>query len=114
MTIFADGRVKAEVPEGLGSLSAQELTQYVRSRGDAAKTELPGFNVLEGKLSRAELEELMRFVVFEQEFLTIDADAVKSAIGRVYHSDGRFSTVRIRRRAFMVQTADKNTISWRG
>lgn len=115
LTIFADGRVLAEVPEGLKSLAAQDLTRYARCRTEAGKNdELPGFKVLQGKLARPDLEELMRFAVLEQDFLTIDAATVKTAIRRVYESDGAVvDTTDTTTTAFMVQTADKkNQVSW--
>lgn len=114
LTVFADGRVKAEVPEGLPSLAAQDLTRYVRARANAARTEHPDFKILQGKLSRTELEQLMRFVVFEQELLTVDADAVKTSICRLYESDGAVrDTMDTTTTTFMVQTADKtHQISW--
>jgi hypothetical protein len=114
LTIFADGRVKAEVPEKLSSLAAQDLTRYVRAREDAANTERPEINVLEGKLTRAELEELMRFVVLEQELLTLDADAVKTAIEKIYENSGPvLDNTDATTTVFMVQTSDKkHQISW--
>src|SRR5262249_29139292 len=87
----------------------------VRSRAAAGKNdEHPGFKVLEGKLERPELEELMRFAVLEQDFLTLDAETVKTAIRRVYESDGAVvDNTDTTTTAFMVQTADKkNQLSW--
>jgi RNA polymerase sigma factor (sigma-70 family) len=88
VTVFADGRVVTEVPEGLSSLSAQKLTQFVRGQVPADKEHpVPKMKVLQGKLSAAELAELVRVVAQEQEFLTFDPKAVKVEIRDKYQSD---------------------------
>jgi RNA polymerase sigma factor (sigma-70 family) len=114
LTVFADGRVKAEALKGLKSLAAQPLTRYVRAHKEADKGDLPEFEVLEGKLSKLELEELMRFVVLDQDLMTVNADALKSAIERTYQCNGTVvDTKDSTTTTFMVQTADKkHEVSW--
>jgi hypothetical protein len=109
LTVYADGRVEAEVPEGLVSFSPQELTQYVRSRARAANEgQVPKMKVLQGKLTAQELEELMRFAVQEQELLTFDPVAVKAAIREEYQSDGTVpDNSDATTTEFLVQTADR-------
>jgi hypothetical protein len=88
VTVFADGRVVTEVPEGLSSLHAQHLTQFVRGQVPADKEhQAPKRKMLQGKLSAAELAELVRFVAQEQEFLAFDPNAVKVEIQDRYQSD---------------------------
>ena len=116
LAIFADGRVVAQVPEGLHSLSAQNLTEFVR--GDHAGQEkdrnAPRITVLEGRIPIAELEELVRFAVQEQEFFTFDAASIKAAIGEEYQSDWAVHDAKDETTtAFTVQTADrKHTVCW--
>jgi RNA polymerase sigma factor (sigma-70 family) len=113
--VFADGRVVAEVPDGLVSLSAQELTQYVRGRPQGAnERQAPKIKVLEGKLTALELDELMRFVVQDQDFLAFDPAAVKAAIWEEYKSDGSVPDANdATTTEFFAQTAQsKHQVSW--
>jgi hypothetical protein len=92
LTIHADGRVIAEVPDGLLSLAPQDLTRHAqgRARADGAGGDLepPKSKVLEGRLSARELEDLLRFTLHEQEFFDFDPAAVKAAIRDKYQSYG--------------------------
>lgn len=115
LTVFADGRIQVEVPEGLGSLSAQELTKFLHGRKDKAKeSKVPEPKILQGKLSRLELDELMRFAVIDQEFMTLDAATVKAAISNEYQRDGTVhDDTDATTTVFMVQTAySKREVSW--
>jgi hypothetical protein len=92
LTVYADGRVVAEVPDGLLSLAPTELTRHAKSlvrTGDAPRDPgPPKSKVLEGRLSARALEDLLRFVLHEQEFFAFDPAAVKAAIRDRYQSDG--------------------------
>ena len=115
LAIFADGRVVAEVPEGLHSLSAQTLTEYARTyAGQEKDRNAPRITVLEGRIPISELEELIRFAVQEQEFFTFDAASIKAAIGEEYQSDWVVHDAKDETTtAFTVQTADKkHTVCW--
>jgi RNA polymerase sigma factor (sigma-70 family) len=116
--IHADGRVVTEVPDGLSSLSAQELTRYAKDRALAADDDRgpqPQKNTaIEGKISTRELEDLLRFALHDQEFFDFDEAAVRAAIRDQYQSDGSVqddsdaTTTR-----FRVQTADgHHEVSW--
>jgi hypothetical protein len=88
--IYADGRILAELPEGLFSLSATDLTRHAKNRmenpdGDP-EPQKP--RLLEGNLSVQEVEELLRFAVYEQELFNFDEAEVKAAIWDEYQSDG--------------------------
>jgi RNA polymerase sigma factor (sigma-70 family) len=91
LTIYADGRVIAEVPEGLFSLAPDDLTRYAQA---AAAVQVPGAipgsrktTLLSGRLSATELDDLLRFAVRDQEFFDFDAPAVQEAIRQKYHPD---------------------------
>jgi RNA polymerase sigma factor (sigma-70 family) len=115
LTIFADGRVVAQVPEGLHSLSAQTLTEFVRDYASQEKDrKAPRIRLLEGRIPRAELEELVRFAVQEQEFFTLDAVSIKAEIGEEYQSDWAVHDAKDETTTtFTVQTADKkHTVAW--
>jgi hypothetical protein len=114
--------MRATVPEGLSSLSGWDLTQYARERVGAAPDgggrHRPKVNVLEGKLAAAELQDLLRFALHEQEFFAFDQAAVraevKAAVKKRYHTDG---TVRDNNddstTALRIQTADRNhEVKW--
>jgi RNA polymerase sigma factor (sigma-70 family) len=91
LTIHADGRVVTEVPDGLSSLSAQELTGYAKDRAGApgaGRGPLPQKKAIQGKISARELEDLLRFAVRDQEFFDFDEAAVRAAIRERYQSDG--------------------------
>ncbi len=115
LSVFADGRVEVELPQGLHSLAAQDLTEFARTRAIMGQgIEAPAIKTVRGKIAKHELDELMRFTVMEQDFLTLSADSVKKSIEREYQKDWTVrddtDTTTI---AFTVQTADsKNQISW--
>src|SRR5262249_34485005 len=118
VTIHADGRVVAEVPEGLLSLAPTDLTKHVKNRVIAEDPDVEPepltTKVLEGKLSAKELQELLRFALHEQECFDFDEAAVTAAIRDRYKSDGsvRDSTDSTTT-AFRVQTAEKShEVSW--
>jgi RNA polymerase sigma factor (sigma-70 family) len=119
LTIFADGRVIAEVPEGLSSLSATDLTKYEKEQGIAGDIDQDAkrqkAKVLEGKLSNQELEELLRFALHEQEFFNFDPAAVKAAIRDKYQSDGKVTDNNdATTTGFHIQTAERNhEVQWR-
>jgi RNA polymerase sigma factor (sigma-70 family) len=114
LTIYADGRVVAEVPDGLFSLSPTDLTRHVKDRGTAEDSAPQKIKVLEGRLSRRELEEILRFALHEQEFFDFDQAAVQAAIRDTYHCegsvrDGNDATTT----SFRIQTADRNhEVTW--
>jgi RNA polymerase sigma factor (sigma-70 family) len=91
LTIYADGRVVAEVPDGLLSLSPTALTRHAqaagiaRARGSATRPRKTA--VLRGRLSARELDELLRFAVHDQEFFDFDSAQVQDAIRQAYHRD---------------------------
>jgi hypothetical protein len=101
LTIFANGRGRAEVPEELPSLSPQDLAQYVRARtlaqGPGQANQQPRIKVLEGKVPIEELEELLRFALHDQEFFDFDQGAVRSALEKKPPT-GDLSTSRTTRR----------------
>jgi hypothetical protein len=112
LSVYADGRVVAEVPSGLFSLSATELTTYARQHAGDDRGQ--NRSVLEGKLAAWELEELLRFALHDQEFFAFDQAAVKAAIRKQYHSDGivhdnNDATTTV----FRIQTADhSHEVRW--
>jgi RNA polymerase sigma factor (sigma-70 family) len=113
LRIYADGRVIVEVPEGLLSLSAVDLTQHARETANT-KYERPKIKVVEGKLPLFEVEGLVRFALEEQDFFAFEPAAVKTAIAQKHHKD---STVTDNTDAttvsFQVQTADRNhEVKW--
>jgi RNA polymerase sigma factor (sigma-70 family) len=95
LTVYADGRVVAEFPDGLLSLAATDLTEYAKARANAAgPAGGPGpqkGQVLDGSLSAAELQEVLQFALHDQEFFEFDPAAVKAAIRDKYQSDGNVS-----------------------
>jgi len=113
LTIYADGRVAAEVPEGLLTLGAEELTRHAKARaaiaapvGDAGR---PKANLIHGRLSARELGDVLRFVLHDQEFFDFDPAAVKTAIRDTYQSDGNVSdSTDATTTGYLIQTADKN------
>jgi RNA polymerase sigma factor (sigma-70 family) len=92
LSVYANGRVVAEIPEGLSSLSATDLTRFaierVHEQTAGKDLEPPRIKVIEGRISTAELQELMRFALREQEFFDLEPEAVRAAIRDKYHSDG--------------------------
>jgi hypothetical protein len=118
LTIFADGRVAAEVPDGLLSLFASDLTQYAKDRANAAEPAgtpaAPKGQVIEGRLSARELEEVLRFALHDQEFFDFDQAAVKDAIRDIYQSDGNVrDSTDATTTAFRIQTADRtHEVRW--
>ena len=115
LTIFADGRVVAQVPEGLHSLSAQTLTEFVRNYASHEKDRRSlRITVLEGRIRISELEEIVRFAVQEQEFFTFDAASIKAAISEEYQSDWTVHDATDETTtAYTVQTAEKKqTVCW--
>jgi hypothetical protein len=108
MSIHADGRVVAEIPDGLNSLSGEALTRYVKDR-------LRSSARMPKTLSRrpfwfaGELQELLKFALQEQEFFHFDPGAVKAAIRDQYKSDGSVSDPNdATTTGFRIQTADNN------
>jgi RNA polymerase sigma factor (sigma-70 family) len=127
LTIYADGRVVAEIPDGLSSFSPRDLTQHVKDRADAAGTDVAGTDaadpgdsgsqkgkVLDGRLSVRELGEVLRFVLHDQEFFEFDQAAVKAAIRDRYHADGNVrDSTDATTTAFHIQTADRtHEVRW--
>jgi hypothetical protein len=87
LRIYADGRVVAEVPEGVYSVAAQELTRYVQERV-AGKYAPPKLETLEGRLPIEDVQELVRFALHDQEFFDSDEAGIKAAIWEKYQSNG--------------------------
>jgi hypothetical protein len=114
LTVHADGRVVAEVPDGLLSLSASELTEYARGLANPADPAAPKGQVLEGRLSARELEEVLRFTLHDQEFFQFDPVAVKAAIREKYQSDGNVKdSTDATTTVFHIQTADRrHEVRW--
>jgi DNA-directed RNA polymerase specialized sigma24 family protein len=118
LTIYADGRIVGEHPEGLLSLSATDLTQNATSREVAedrhGKPEAQATKVLQGRLSVQEIEELLRFALHDQEFFDFEEAAVKAAIRDKYDSDGNGSAANdATTTGFRIQTADQShEVSW--
>jgi hypothetical protein len=113
LTIYADGRVLAEVPDGLLSLAAEDLTQHAKGRADAAgPAGNPGpqkSKVLDGRLCARELEEVLRFALHDQEFFEFDQAEVKAAIRDKYQSDGNVrDSTDATTTGFRIRTADRN------
>jgi hypothetical protein len=113
LEIYADGRVVAEVPDELASLSATDLTRHAKGRAIAADadghTERQKTKVLNGRLSVGDLEELLRFALHDQEFFDFDAVDIEAAIWEEYQSDGNVSDANdATTTSFRVQTADSS------
>jgi hypothetical protein len=114
LTIHADGRVEAVVPNGLVSLFPADLTQHVRDRNWAAQPKPESLRRLEGKLSPRQLEELLRFALHDQEFFDFEPVAVKAAIREVYQCDGDISDANDdTTTSFRIRTADRaHEVKW--
>jgi RNA polymerase sigma factor (sigma-70 family) len=109
LTIYADGRVVAEIPDGLSSLSAADLTQHAKGRTNVPDPGSQKDRVLHGRLSARELEAVLRFALHDQEFFGFDSAAVKAAIRDRYESDGEVRDgTDATTTGFRVQTADHN------
>ena len=87
-TIYAGGRMTIEVPKGLLSLSPNALTKYAKERAEDEDPKAEQTEVFEKHLSPAELNDLMRFALHEQEFFEFRPDEVKTSLRQRYHSDG--------------------------
>ena len=113
LTIFADGRVAAEVPDGLLSLAAADLTQHAKA-DPTADPGSPKGKVLEGRLTARELEEILRFALHDQEFFEFDQAAVKAAIWDKYQSDGNVNdSTDATTTGFHIQTANRtHEVQW--
>jgi RNA polymerase sigma factor (sigma-70 family) len=118
LSIFADGRVVAEIPEGSPSLAATDLTRFaigrVHEQTSGKELEPLPMKVIKGTISAGELQALLRFALREQEFFAFEPDAVRAAIRDEYNSDGSVTdptdatTTR-----FRIQTADrKHEVRW--
>jgi hypothetical protein len=113
LTIFADGRVVAEVPDGTRSPAAADLTRHeaeVRTlRAGARKSE-----VLRGRLRPAELEGLLRFALNDQEFMDFDPDTVKAAIWERYRKGANVEDpMDDTTTAYWIRTADaSHEVTW--
>jgi RNA polymerase sigma factor (sigma-70 family) len=118
LSIYADGRVVAEIPDGLTSLSATDLTRYAKNRAreqtSGKDLQPPRIKVIEGRISARELQELMRFALREQEFFAFEPDAVRAAIRDKHHSDGNVSDrTDDTTTSFRIQTADhRHDVRW--
>jgi RNA polymerase sigma factor (sigma-70 family) len=116
VTVYADGRVVAELPQGLNSLSGEALTWYVqnRLRPQQSDAKPPAIRVIEGRISAAELQGLLGFAIHEQEFLDFDCEEVKADIRDKYRSDGNvFDSNDATTTSFRIQTADNShEASW--
>jgi hypothetical protein len=118
LTIHADGRVNAEIPDGLASLAAADLTKHAKDRAivtDPDRNREPSkTKVITGRLSPQELEELLRFALHDQEFFDFDQAAVKAAIQDRYRSDGNVAdSTDATTTCFRIQTADrKHEVKW--
>jgi RNA polymerase sigma factor (sigma-70 family) len=109
LTIYADGRVVAEVPDGLLSFAATDLTQHAKGPANAADLGSQKGKVLDGRLSARELEEILRFALHDQEFFEFDQAAVKAAIWDKYQSEGNVrDSTDATTTGFRIQTADRN------
>jgi RNA polymerase sigma factor (sigma-70 family) len=113
LTICADGRAVAELPDGLLSAAPTDLTRYAaraRAPGSAARKT----KVLRGRLRAREVEELLQFAVHDQEFFDFDPAAVKAAIQEQYRSDGKVSDpTDATTTGFRVRTADRShEVKW--
>ncbi len=114
MKIHADGRVVVELPEGLLCLVPTKLTAYAKNQREV---KVPGagpppknIQVVEGKLTAAELQELLRFAVIGQEWFDIDPAEVtaeyQSAKSASYGADALTTVLHI-------HTADRShEVSW--
>jgi hypothetical protein len=107
----------AEVPDGLVSLAPTVLTQHAKSRGEEGPEGGPEpqkTQVFEGSLSAAELQDLVRFALHEEEFFEFEPDAVKAAIRDQYQSDGSVvDSTDATTTTFRVQTADRgHEVTW--
>jgi RNA polymerase sigma factor (sigma-70 family) len=113
LTIYADGRVVAEVPDGLLSVAATDLTRHAQDRANAADPAPdPGSQkskILDGRLSARELEEVLRFALHDQEFFEFDQARVKAAIRDQYQSDGDvYDSTDATTTSIRIQTADRS------
>jgi len=114
VTIFADGRVVAEVPEGLLSEPLVELANDAKDRAATGKRE--SLKVFEGKLSPREMENFMRFALHDQEFFNFDPADVKAAIRELYQTNGNVTDANDSSTAsFRIQTAERShEVKWSG
>jgi RNA polymerase sigma factor (sigma-70 family) len=110
LTITADGRVTAQVPDGLLSAAPTELTGHSQSQG----AEAPRPTVLRGNLRGRDLEDLLRFVLHEQEFFDIEPAALNAGIWERYQSDGIVSdSTDSTTTTYRIRTADRShELSW--
>jgi hypothetical protein len=118
LTIYADGRVVAELPDGLLSLAPTDLTTHVErtvvtGQPDQDAT-LRTTKVLQGRLTTSELEELLRFALHDQEFFDFDATAVKAGIRDQYQSNENVSDpADDATTCYQIQTADwTHEVNW--
>jgi hypothetical protein len=114
MTIHADGRMIVELPDGMLSLTATELTRHAKEREAAGHREPEKTRVIESKLSSRELDELLRFAIHDQDFFQFDPAEVQAALRDEYQSDGSLhdptdaTTTSLR-----IQTADReHEVTW--
>jgi RNA polymerase sigma factor (sigma-70 family) len=107
MTIYADGRVVAQVADD--SLSTRDLTNHAQTQVSLAGSEARKIKVIAGTLCARELEELLRFALHDQEFFDFDPAVVNAAIADKYQSGGTGTDPNdATTTAFRVQTADRN------
>jgi RNA polymerase sigma factor (sigma-70 family) len=114
LTICVDGRVIAEVPDGLISFAPTDLTSHVKGRVLAPNSQPQKSKVLEGRLSARELNELLRFALDEQKFFDFDPAAVRFEIREKYQSDGTVAdSTDATATTFRIRTADRtHEVRW--
>src|SRR5262249_18448401 len=108
VTIPADGPGVADLPDGLLSLVPTQLTEYAKNHAGAG-TERRGSKVLEWKLSTRELQDLVQFAVFDEEFFTIDNEEVAAE----YTFLGKYARAASPETVLCIQTAERrHEVRW--
>jgi RNA polymerase sigma factor (sigma-70 family) len=116
--IHADGRIIAELPSGVNSLAPGKLAAHRdQVRANRCDSECAGeTRIVEGKLSPQELQELLRFIVLEQDFFQFDPEEVRTALARAEPSQSRlrrFDHSDVTTTTIRVQTANlQHEVQW--
>jgi RNA polymerase sigma factor (sigma-70 family) len=117
LRIHGDGRLVAEVPAGVSSLAPGKITASERepAKSSGGAPVRPTKVVVHGKLSPETLNELMEFVVRDQEFFDFDKSRVEDALQMEPSPTGRrrFSREDATTTLIHLQTGDRqHRVSW--
>jgi hypothetical protein len=116
--IHADGRLIVELPDGVNSLAPSKLAALrdgVRA-GPCDVMCAAGHRIVEGKLSPEALQELLRFIILDQNFFEFEAEKVRTAVARAEPPRSglrRFNHPDITTTTIRVQTANRqHEVKW--